>query len=56
MEIAIPEDLSFKAEIYNTTTKAMQQTMSEKVCYKDFLDSGEDIVNCKLEIMAHTPA
>lgn len=56
LEVAVPEDMNFKASVFNSTSKTYEEAQSEKVCYKDDLDSGEKITNCKLEIKAETAA
>lgn len=48
LEIAIPEDMNFKVEFFNTTTNHLAPAHADKVCFDDHLDSGKNIINCKL--------
>lgn len=52
MEVSIPEELNFKASVFDKSSNKMEPTTAEKICYADHLDSEKPITNCKLEIKA----
>jgi hypothetical protein len=56
LEIAVPEEMNFKVEFYNTTTNLLAPVHAEKACFDDHLDSGKNITNCRLQMDVWTPA